>query len=345
MQTRESPVIKEKITSPDRIEEDSDESLRPSKFEDFIGQERVKSNISVFVEAASIRKIPMDHTMLYGPPGLGKTTLAFIIASELGKRIKITSAPAFEKQGDLMAVLTSLEEGDVLFIDEIHRLKRVLEEILYSAMEDFKVDIIIGEGTGAKTIRIALPRFTLVGATTRVGSISAPLRSRFGIIERLDFYEASELKTIIKRSARILGIAVDEDGAMEIARRSRGTPRIANRLLKRASDFALVGGKQEIDRSFAAETMEKLDVDEKGLDEMDRRLLRVIIEHYRGGPAGLAAIAAALNEEQETIEDVYEPFLIQLGFIQRTPRGRTASRWAYEHLGCEYTENDPGLFG
>ncbi len=337
-------MIEEKLTTADFLKGDMDDTLRPQAFADFVGQDKVKENVRVFVEAARIRGSAMDHVMLYGPPGLGKTTLAKIISNELGKNFKMTSAPALDKQGDLMAVLTSLEEGDIFFIDEIHRLKKVLEEILYSAMEDFKVDIIIGEGTGARTLRITLPPFTLIGATTRIGALTGPLRSRFGIIERLDFYDTASLEKIVARSSQILGIPADERGVYEIARRARGTPRIANRLLKRVGDYALVGKKDVISSEFADYALKKLEVDEKGLDEMDRRILAVIIDHYGGGPVGLAAVAAAVNEETETIEDVYEPFLIQCGFLKRGPRGRLASKPAYDHLGREYRGEELNLF-
>lgn len=339
-------MIEEKLTTAAFLQGDMDESLRPQSLTDFVGQTKVKENIRVFVEAAKIRKSTLDHVILYGPPGLGKTTLAKIIANELGKAIKITSAPAIEKQGDLMAILTTLEEGDVLFVDEIHRLKKVLEEVLYSAMEDFKVDIIIGEGTGARTLRISLPHFTLIGATTRIGALTGPLRSRFGIIERLDFYDNQSLETIINRSAGILKVAVNPGGIAEVAKRSRGTPRIANRLLKRLSDFALVENIEDIDKKFADYALKKLEVDERGLDAMDRKILRTVIEHYNGGPVGLSAIAAAVSEEAETLEDVYEPYLIQQGFLKRGPRGRMASRLSYEHLGYPYQarEEDPSLF-
>ncbi|MGC8764407.1 MAG: Holliday junction branch migration DNA helicase RuvB [Brevinematia bacterium] len=335
--------MEEKITTPALLSEDIDETLRPSSFADFIGQEKVKDNIKVFVEAAKIRKMALDHVIFYGPPGLGKTTLAKIVANELNRNIKITSAPAVEKQGDLIAILTTLEEGDIIFIDEIHRLKKNLEEVLYSAMEDFKVDIIIGEGTGARTIRIGLPHFTLIGATTRIGSLTGPMRSRFGIIERLDFYDTESLKKIVKRSSNILKINISDDAVYEIARRSRGTPRIANRLLKRVADFALVENLKNIEKDFSDYALKKLDVDEKGLDAMDRRILEIIIKQYNGGPVGLSAISATINEDIETLEDVYEPFLIQQGFLLRTPRGRMASKLAYEHLGIKYVPEEKEL--
>ncbi|MCX7883282.1 MAG: Holliday junction branch migration DNA helicase RuvB [Brevinematales bacterium] len=337
-------MIEEKITKGDFLPTDMDEPLRPKSFADFVGQDAVKHNIAVFVEAARMRGKQLDHVILYGPPGLGKTTLAKIIANELGQAIKIISAPSLERQGDLMALLTSLEDHDVLFIDEIHRLRRQLEEILYSAMEDFKVDIVIGEGTGAKTLRISLPPFTLIGATTRMGDLTGPLRSRFGIIERFDYYDVESLEKILSRSAGILGVKITPEGIHEIARRSRGTPRIANRLLKRVADFALVEKQLPVDKVFADYALRRLGVDEKGLDEMDRRILRVIIEQYRGGPVGLSALAASVNEEMETIEDVYEPFLIQQGFVQRTPRGRIAGRLAYDHLGLMCPEEEGWLF-
>jgi len=332
-------MIKERITSGSLQNLDIDETLRPQKFEDFVGQDKVKNNIKVFVEASKIRNKSMDHTILYGPPGLGKTTLAKIISNELGKSIKIIAAPSIEKQGDLIAILTTLEEGDILFIDEIHRLKKVLEETLYSAMEDFKIDIIIGEGTGARTIRIPLHHFTLIGATTRIGALTGPLRSRFGIIERLDYYDIPSLEKIIERSAKILQININQYGIHEIAKRSRGTPRICNRLLKRVSDFALVEKKDIIDEQFANYALLKLEIDNMGLDAMDRKILQIIIEHFNGGPVGISAISAAINEDEETIEDVYEPYLIQNGFIKRSPRGRVALKLAYDHLGIKFNKD------
>ncbi|MGL4561358.1 MAG: Holliday junction branch migration DNA helicase RuvB [Brevinema sp.] len=332
--------MEENIINPNKQSEDKDDTLRPQRLKDFIGQRKIKENISVYIEAAKKRSQAMDHTLLYGPPGLGKTTLSHIIATELNAPIKITSAPTLEKQGDLMALLTTLQEGEVLFIDEIHRLKKTLEEILYSAMEDFKVDIIIGEGTGAKTLSFSIPRFTLIGATTRAGSLSAPLRSRFGIIERMEFYTEEELSDVITRSSHILNIKIDDSGAKELAQRSRGTPRIANRLLRRISDFALVANIKIADHEFIGNTLEKLEIDQEGLDTVDRKMLQIIIEYYHGGPVGISALAATLNEEIETLEDVIEPYLIQKGYLQRTPRGRAASFKAYEHLKMGHLLNN-----
>lgn len=309
-----------------------DFTLRPRTLKEFIGQKKIKDNIEVFIKAAIIRKEPLDHVLFCGPPGLGKTTLATVIANELGVNIKSTSGPVLERAGDVAAILTNLSDRDILFIDEIHRLPRVVEEILYPAMEDFKLDIIVGQGPSARTIKLNLPRFTLIGATTRTGLITSPLRERFGVVFRLEFYNPEELKEIIKRSARILGILIEEDAAMEIAKRSRGTPRTANRLLKRIRDFAQVKNKDLIDLQIAREALTAMDVDDYGLDEMDRKILLTIIEKFNGGPAGIESIAASLREDKDTIEDVYEPYLIQEGFIERTARGRVATRFAYEVL-------------
>lgn len=310
-------------------------SLRPHSLEDYVGQDKAKENLQVYIEAAKRRHESLDHVLLYGPPGLGKTTLSFIIATEMGVNIRITSGPAIERQGDLVALLTNLNEGDVLFIDEIHRLSRAVEEILYPAMEDYSLDIIIGKGPAARSIRIDLPKFTLIGATTRSGQLSAPLRDRFGVILRLELYSKEELASIVIRSATILGITITQDGAYEIASRSRGTPRLANRLLKRVRDFAQVKGSGEIDAAIASYALDKLEIDELGLDNTDRRMLRTIIECYDGGPVGLETLAATVGEEAITLEDVYEPYLMQIGYLSRTPRGRCATRLAYEHLGLK----------
>ena len=312
---------------------DLENSLRPKQLTDYIGQDKVKENLSVYIKAAKARGEALDHVLLYGPPGLGKTTLAGIIANEMGVNIRITSGPAIEKQGDLAALLTNLQEGDVLFIDEIHRLNRSVEEVLYPAMEDRALDIIIGKGPSARSIRLDLPNFTLVGATTRAGQLSAPLRDRFGVIFRLELYTPQELSVIVKRSAGILGIEIDDQGAAMIASRSRGTPRIANRLLKRSRDFAQVKYNGVITEEAASDALSRMEVDDLGLDAVDRRLLTTMIKNYNGGPVGLETIAAAIGEEAVTIEDVYEPYLMQIGFLQRTPRGRCATRAAYLHLG------------
>ncbi|MDI1472656.1 Holliday junction branch migration DNA helicase RuvB [Thermodesulfovibrio sp. 1176] len=309
-----------------------DITLRPKTLKEFIGQKKIKENIEVFIKAALLRGEPLDHVLFCGPPGLGKTTLATVIANELGVNIKSTSGPVLERAGDVAAILTNLSDRDILFIDEIHRLPRMVEEILYPAMEDFNLDIIVGQGPSARSIKINLPRFTLIGATTRTGLITSPLRDRFGVVFRLEFYAPEELKEIVKRSARILGIPIEEDAASEIARRSRGTPRVANRLLKRIRDFAQVKNKETIDLSIAKEALHAMDVDDYGLDDMDRKILLTIIEKFNGGPAGIESIAASLREDKDTIEDVYEPYLMQEGFIERTARGRVATRLAYEVL-------------
>lgn len=310
-----------------------DASLRPKVLDEYVGQAKIKENLKVFIGAARGRDEPLDHVLFYGPPGLGKTTLAHIIAVEMGVNIRSTSGPVIEKPGDLAAVLTNLEPGDVLFIDEIHRLSPVVEEILYPAMEDYQLDIMIGQGPSARTIKLDIPRFTLVGATTRAGLLSSPLRDRFGVLSRLEFYTHEELATIVRRSASILRVAIDADGAMEIARRSRGTPRIANRLLRRVRDFADMDGNGAITTGIADQALLRLEVDRKGFDHMDRLLLETIIDKFGGGPVGLDTLAAAIGEEKGTIEDVIEPFLLQQGFINRTPRGRVATHMAYTHLG------------
>ena len=320
----------------DEIEEKLENSLRPKTLEEYIGQTKVKENMRIYIEAAKKRKEPLDHVLLYGPPGLGKTTLSNIIATEMNANIRITSGPAIEKPGDLAALLTNLSENDILFIDEIHRLNRSVEEILYPALEDFSLDIIIGKGPSARSIRLDLPKFTLIGATTRAASLSTPLRDRFGIVSRLELYSPKDLEIIVKRSARILKINIDDKGAMEIARRSRGTPRIANRLLKRVRDYAAVLEDGNINLNIAKIALNKLEIDELGLDEIDRKLLETIILKYNGKPVGIDNLAAAIGEETETIEDVYEPYLMQIGFLARTPRGRMATPNAYKHLGIEY---------
>ena len=321
----------------DREEDMWQYSLRPKYFNEYIGQREAKDNLNIYIQATKQRGEALDHVLLYGPPGLGKTTLAGIIANELGVNFRITSGPAIEKAGDLAAILTNLDEHDVLFIDEIHRLSRSVEEVLYSAMEDYALDIIIGKGPSARSVRIDLPKFTLVGATTRAGALAAPLRDRFGIVSRLEYYKQEELEFIVTRASDILNIGIEQAGASEIARRSRGTPRIANRLLKRVRDFAQVVGNGVITADIADEALKRLHVDKMGLDRIDRRVLKCIIENYDGGPVGIETIAAAVSEERDTIEDVYEPYLMQLGFLGRTPRGRVATKLAYDHLGISQT--------
>jgi len=328
----------DRVITPQREEEDLpiEGSLRPRTLAEYIGQEKVKENLEVFIAAARGRSEPLDHVLFHGFPGLGKTSLAAVISNELRVNLRSTSGPVIERPGDLAAILTNLEPGDVLFIDEIHRLNYVVEEILYPAMEDFKLDIIIGQGPSARTIKLDLPPFTLIGATTRAGLLSPPLRDRFGVSLRLEFYSPVELKSIILRSAKILGIIVDQEGAFEIARRSRGTPRVANRLLRRVRDYAEVRANGKISLQVADAALKMLDVDHKGFDGMDRKILSTIIEKYDGGPVGIETLAASVSEEKDTLEDVYEPFLIQEGFINKTPRGRLATRLAYEHLGIPY---------
>ena len=319
-------------SAQDNEEAQFDNSLRPNQMEEYVGQEKIKENLNIFIAAAKMREESLDHVLFYGPPGLGKTTLANIIASEMNANIKSTSGPVIEKSGDLAALLTNLKKGDVLFVDEIHRLSNVIEEILYSAMEDYKLDIMIGQGPSARSIKLELPPFTLVGATTRAGLLTSPLRDRFGVVHRLDYYSEKELQVILTRSAGILEIAIVPEGANEIARRSRGTPRIANRLLRRVRDYAQVRADGIITREVAASALEMMEVDERGLDIMDHKLLLAMIEKYSGGPVGIESLAASISEEKDTIEDVLEPYLIQTGFIQRTPRGRIATPMAYKHF-------------
>lgn len=339
MQEAETPRVVSGKIGPE--ESSLDVNLRPRRLGDFIGQQKVKDNLDIGIRAAQKRGEAIDHILLYGPPGLGKTTLAFIIAGEMGVNIKVSSGPAIERPGDLAAILTNLQKGDVLFIDEVHRLSRIVEEILYPAMEDYALDIILGKGPGARSLRLNLPRFTLIGATTRFASMSSPLRDRFGSVHRLDFYDAGSIGLIVKRSAEILKLKIDDESIDLIACRARGTPRVANRLLKRIRDYAQVKANGTVNSALTIEAMGKLEVDELGLDEIDRKVLRTIIQKFSGGPVGLDTIAASISEESDTIEGVYEPFLLQLGFLERTPRGRQATRLAYEHLGIAYKKSPP----
>ena len=335
----EEPLVTTSLTR----EDENEYSLRPQRLREYIGQEKAKANLEVFIQAAKMRGEPLDHVLLHGPPGLGKTTLSGIIANEMGVNVRITSGPAIEKAGDLAALLTNLNENDILFVDEIHRLNRSVEEVLYPAMEDFAIDIIIGKGPSANSIRLDLPKFTLIGATTRAGQLSAPLRDRFGVTLRLELYTPEELAMIVSRSASILDAPIEQEGAMEIAHRSRGTPRIANRMLRRVRDFAQVVGDGVITKELADKALTALEVDYLGLDNIDRRMLRAIIEYYGGGPVGLETLAATINEEAVTLEDVYEPYLMQIGFLTRTPRGRCVTPKAYQHLGIAIPGGVPNM--
>ena len=330
----------QRMITPKAREEDQlvEKSLRPKRLAEYIGQEKIVGNLKIAIAAAKHRKEPLDHTLFYGPPGLGKTTLSAILANEMGVNIKITSGPAIERAGDLAAILTNLKKDDVLFIDEVHRLNRAVEEVLYPAMEDFALDIIVGKGPSARNLRLKLPRFTVVGATTRLALLTSPLRDRFGSVHRLEFYNVDAMADIVRRSASLLKTPIDDDATMELARRARGTPRIVNRLLRRVRDFALVMADNHVNLDVARAALESLEIDDLGLDENDRRVVRTIIETFDGGPVGLSTLAAATAEEIDAIEDVYEPYLLQLGFIQRTPRGRIATKRAYDHLGIQYTE-------
>jgi Holliday junction DNA helicase RuvB len=339
-------MTNDRLVTPARVDEDAQDEagLRPRRLDEYIGQDRIRENLQVAIAAARLRTEPLDHVLLHGPPGLGKTTLAYVIANEMGVQVRATSGPAIEKPGDLVGIVTNLARGEVLFIDEIHRMAPTIEEILYPALEDYEVDIVIGQGPSARTVKVPLEPFTLIGATTRTGLLTSPLRSRFGITHRLEFYTPADLEEIVRRSARILAVPIEEAAASEIARRARGTPRIANRLLRRVRDYAQVRASGRITLEAATAGLKLLEVDEHGFDEIDRKLLRTIIEKFDGGPVGLNTIAAAISEEKDAIEDIYEPFLIQIGFLDRTPRGRVATRHAYDFLGVEQPRRDSRLW-